>query len=152
MADEPEDFEGQAPRARRRETGRRRMYSRFLEDFRERSGLPGEHAEKVLFPVLCTLEQWLLQGEAGDPRVQLPMKLQEALQACEPRHERTSRKSSVDALLHQVAGELGGDTALAESTTRAVLATVRAQLSEGEAARVGDELPADLRALWARSI
>lgn len=152
MADEPEDFEGQEPRARRRDTKRTRMYSLFLEDLRERSGLPGEHAEKVLFSVLCTLEQWLLQGEAGDPRVQLPMKLQEALQACEPRNERPLWKSNADALLRKVAGELGSDTALAESTTRAVFATVRAHLGEGEAAQVGDELPADLRALWARSI
>jgi uncharacterized protein (DUF2267 family) len=128
------------------------MYSLLLEDLRERSGLPREHAEKVLFPVLCTLEQWLLQGEAGDPRVQLPMRLQEALHAREPRHERPPWKSGVDALLEKVAGELGSDTALAESITRAVFATVRAHLSEGEATQVGDTLPADLRALWARSI
>jgi uncharacterized protein (DUF2267 family) len=152
MADEPEDLEGQEPRARRRDTKHTRMYSLFLEDLRERSGLPREHAEKVLFSVLCTLEQWLLQGEAGDPRVQLPMKLQEALQACEPRHERPSWKSNADALLRKVAGELGSDMALAESTTRGVFAMVRAHLGEGEAAQVGDELPPDLRALWARSI
>ncbi|WP_257453943.1 DUF2267 domain-containing protein [Archangium lipolyticum] len=154
MADEPEGFgeQGQDLRARRREARRARTYSLFLEGLREKSGLPSELAEKALFSVLCTLEQWLLQCEAGDPRSRLPVKLQEALQGCDPQRERPLRNSSVDALLQRVAGELGGDTAQAECITRAVFSTVRAHLSEGEAAQVGDELPADLRALWARAI
>jgi uncharacterized protein (DUF2267 family) len=154
MADEPEGFgeQGQDLRARRRGEKRTRTYSLFLDDLRERSGLPSEHAEKALLSVLCTLEQWLLLGEEDDPRTRLPMKLQEALQACAPQGEPPSWKSGVDALLQQVAGDLGGDTARAESITRAVFATVRAHISEGEAAQVGDELPVDLRALWARSI
>jgi uncharacterized protein (DUF2267 family) len=155
MADEPEGTggaQGQDLRARRREAKRAQTYSLFLKDLCERSGLTRERAEKALVSVLCALEQRLIKGEADDLRAQLPLKLQEALQSCNPQRERPLWKFGLDELLQMVAEDLGGDRELAESVTRAVLATVRAHITEGEAEQVGHELPADLRALWARPI
>jgi uncharacterized protein (DUF2267 family) len=153
MADDPEGTggeQGQRLRGRRHEAKQTQTYSLFLKDLCERSGLPRERAERALVSVLCVLEQRLI--EVDDLRAQLPVKLQEALQACTPRPEQPLGKFGLDEFLQKVAEDLGGDPALAVSVTRAVLATVRAHLSEGEAEQMGHELPADLRALWARPI
>jgi uncharacterized protein (DUF2267 family) len=155
MADDPEGTggeQGQGLRARRHQAKQTQTYSLFLKDLCERSGLPRERAEKALVSVLCVLEQRLLHGEVDDLRAHLPTKLQEALQACTPRPEQPPGKVGLDEFLQKVAEDLGGDQALALSVTRAVLGTVRAHISEGEAEQVGHELPADLRALWARPI
>ncbi|PTL80616.1 DUF2267 domain-containing protein [Vitiosangium sp. GDMCC 1.1324] len=154
MADEPEGMGEQQLdlRARRREARRTQTYALFLKDFCAASGLPRDRAEKALVSVLCALEQRLIKGEADDLRAQLPMKLQEALQACNPQRERPVWKFGLDEFLQMVAEDIGGDRAQAESVTRAAFATVRAHITEGEAEQVGHELPADLRALWARPI
>ncbi|MGZ3460103.1 MAG: DUF2267 domain-containing protein [Archangium sp.] len=154
MADEPKSMgeERQDLRGRRHEARHTQTYSLFLKDLCASSGLPRERAEKALVSVLCALEQRLVKGEADDLRAQLPLKLQEALQSCNPQRERPLWKFGVDELLQMVAEDLGGDKAQAESVTRAVFATLRAHISEGEAEQVGHELPADLRALWARAL
>lgn len=155
MADDSEGAGGeqrQDLRARQREAKRTQTYTLFLKDLCERSRLPGEQAEKVLVSVLCALEQRLGNGEVSDLYAQLPLKLQDALQACLPKREQPQALPGLDALLQRVAKDLDGDQALALSVIRAVLSTVRAHISEGEAEQVGHELPADLRALWARTI
>ncbi len=154
MADEPEGMgeERQGSRTQQREARRIKTYSLFLEKLREASSLPGERAEKALILVLCALEQQLVNGEVDDLRAQLPVKLQEALQGCRPRPERTPWTSGMDDFLQKVAEDIGGDKAMAESVTRAVLATVRAHMTEGEAERLGNELPEELRVRWARPI
>ena len=154
MADEPEDV-AQAPRnPQGPETSARteRKYTIFLEELRQHSPLPVERLEKTLVPVLCALKQSLEGADEEELRAQLPPKLQQILQACEPRHDHPSCRADVDGLLEQVARELGADTAQAECVTRAVLATVRAQINEGEAEHVGNSLPLPLRALWARPL
>ncbi|HEX8825517.1 MAG TPA: DUF2267 domain-containing protein [Archangium sp.] len=154
MSDDSEGFgqSGQDLRSRRHEAKHAQTYALFLKHFCERSGLPRERSEKALVSVLCALEQRLLQPAADDLRAQLPMKLQEALRACAPQRERSPRTFSVDELLQKVAEDLGEDTTRAESVTRAVFATVRAHVTEGEAEQVAHALPADLRAFWARPI
>jgi uncharacterized protein (DUF2267 family) len=147
MSDDSEGFGEE-----RRDAKRTQVYALFLKHLRETSDLPGERAEKALRSVLCALEQWLLGDEVEELRARLPPSLRDALHACLPRRERLLGRSGADELLQRVAEDTGGDPPLAESVTRAVFSTVRTHISEGEAEQVGDELPADLRALWARPI
>lgn len=154
MADEPEDFSeaarnphGQQPPARQERT-----YHLFLEELRRHSALPPDQVEKTLVRVLCVLQRHLMRGAEEDLRAPLPLRLQEALQACAPRHDHPSCQADLDGLLDQVARELSTTREQAESTVRAVLATVRAQLPEDEAEHVGHCLTLPFRALWARPI
>jgi CBS domain-containing protein/uncharacterized protein (DUF2267 family) len=140
MADEPEDVAQTArnPGGPRTPARRERTYTLFLEELRQHSPLPVERLEKTLVPVLCALKQSLERDDEEDLRARLPLKLQEILKACEPRHDHPSCRADVDGLLEQVARELSADKDQAESVTRSVLSTVRAQLNEGEAEHVGD--------------
>lgn len=152
MADDSEVFgEERNPSARRAER-RAQAHAFILKELGAASGLPAEHAQKALVSVLCALEQWLVRDESEDLRVPLPRMLREALRACTPRRERLPGKAGVDELLQRVAEDIGGDSPRAESVTRAVLAAVRAHITEDEAEQVGNELPVELRALWARTL
>lgn len=150
MADEPErmDDELRLLREQRHQARCTRMYSRLLEDFHQRSGLPKEQARRSLVTVLCALEQPLRPLSAEDARAWLPTKLHEALQACPPRREANGVASCLETFLQHVEEDLGSDRAEAERTTRAVFTSLRACISEGEAQQVGDALPLDMRSFW----
>lgn len=81
---------------------------------------------------------------------QLPARLREMLRENKAPGD-TPRKFGRDEFLRLVARdlELAGEQD-AESVTRVVLGLVRQRLSEGEAADVEGQLPADLRSLWRR--
>lgn len=154
MADEPEDVgetagnrPGQQSTARHEQT-----YALFLADLHQRSSLPAERLDKVLSLVMCGLKGQLVQEGSEDLRAPLPVKLQEALQACQSRHVLPPSDGGVELLLNQVSEALGDHRDWAESTTRSVLASVRAQLTEIEAEQVAEALSLPLRALWARPI
>lgn len=154
MADEPEDVEESRlnppdPRSTARNA---RAYSLFLEALREQIPQVGDKAETVLILVLCSLKQRLAQEGVEDLRAPLPVRIHEALQACDARHARTLSTRDPETLHQRVAEALDGDLALAESTVRRVLATLRASLTEGEAEQVGEALDMGLRVLWARPI
>jgi uncharacterized protein (DUF2267 family) len=153
MADEPErmDDELRLLRERRHQARCTRRYSFFLEDLRERSGLPREQARQSLVSVLCALEQPLRHVTADDPRAWLPLKLQEAFQACSHPGAAADGPSGLEAFLQRVEAGTGADRARAERMTRTVFASLRACITESEAQQVSDALPADLRALWARA-
>jgi uncharacterized protein (DUF2267 family) len=153
MADEPERMEDELRllRERRHRARCTRSYSLFLEKLGERSDLPREQARRALVSVLCALERPLRHVTADDPRAWLPLKLQEAFQGCPLQGDDVPGPSGLEALLQRVEADIGADRARAESVTRAVLATLRACITEGEAQQVSDALPADMRALWARA-
>ncbi|MCI0573338.1 MAG: DUF2267 domain-containing protein [Myxococcaceae bacterium] len=141
----------QAHRQTRSEVRTQQTFARFLDGLRIRTELPEDRREQVAVVVLGALQQRLLSGEADDLRAQLPRSLQE-LMAAHPAAARGSG-SGVPAsgveFIQAVAQPLGVDFDEAERYIRAVFATVREHISEGEARDVESQLPPDLWSLWA---
>lgn len=125
-------------------------YRAFIRELCEKGAFDEAFAERAVVSVLCTLEQRLMGTEASDMEAQLPARLREMLRENKAPGD-TPRKFGRDEFLHLVARdlELAGEQD-AESVTRVVLGLVRQRLSEGEAADVEGQLPADLRSLWRR--
>ncbi|NTX05942.1 DUF2267 domain-containing protein [Myxococcus sp. CA051A] len=135
-------------RAKRRESRTSRTYTLFLRDLEAKAGVDRPLAERAAESVLCTLEQRLMGQEVEHLEAQLPQKVRDLLQRC-PRHEGLPpRKFKMLEFLQMVSDDLDTTPNEAERLTRAVFATVRAHISEGEAEDVIGQLPADLRALW----
>jgi|SRR5215217_3526896 len=135
-------------RAKRHESRTARTYSFFLKDLEARAGVDRPLAERAAESVLCTLEQRLMSGEVKDLEAQLPEKVRDLLRRC-PRHEGLPpRKFKMLEFIQMVADDLDTTPNEAERLTRAVFATVREHVSEGETDEVIGQLPADLRALW----
>jgi len=153
MADEPEKMEEelQLLRERRRISRCNRAYSLLQEGLEAASGLPREQARRAFVSVLGAFEQTLVRDTADEWRARLPVKLQEAIQACASRRGPAPEASSLDAVLRRVEADIGGDRPRAESVTRAIFATLRAHITEGEAHQVADALPPEFQALWART-
>jgi uncharacterized protein (DUF2267 family) len=147
MANERPDPVTEQRRLQRRESRASQTWHRFLADLCAATGLDPEPAADSAVSVLCRLEERLTAEEARDLEAQLPVKLRQLLaDAC----------GQVDALhkLHRrqfvtgVALDLGIPDAEAESLVRAVFATVRNHISEGEARDIQSQLPKDLQPLW----
>ncbi|WP_434381922.1 DUF2267 domain-containing protein [Melittangium boletus] len=153
MADMPEkvDEELQLLRERRRMSRCNQSYSRFLEGLETATGLPREQARRVFVSVVCVLEPPLKRETSEEWRARLPVRLQEALWACAERRGMAAAPPSLEALLERVAADIGGDRDHAESVTRAVFATLRAHLSEGEADQVAEALPLEFQSFWGRA-
>jgi uncharacterized protein (DUF2267 family) len=134
-------------RLQRREARASQTWRNFLMDLRSATALDAEAAADTAVSVLCRLEERLTDEEARDLEAQLPVKLQQMLaEAC----------GQVDAIhklnryqfVASVALDLGIPDAKAEHLVRAVFATVRSHISEGEARDVRSQLPKDLQAVW----
>ena len=137
-------------RAQRSESRATQTYTFFLRDLEAKAGISRERAEQAAQSVLCVLEQRLIDTEAKHLEAQLPRKLRDLLQRC-PRHMGdVPRKFKVEQFLAMVSEDLDTTPNEAERLSRAVFATVRDHISEGEAEDVMGQLPTDLRALWAR--
>jgi uncharacterized protein (DUF2267 family) len=83
----------------------------------------------------------------------LPVTLQELI-ASGRQKSRGFRPRDVrqEQFVKLVAGDLEKSEDEALALVRAVFATARAHITEGEAEKVSVNLPSDLRALWARAI
>lgn len=139
-------------RRQRSETRQTQTYKAFLKDLCSTGNFDEAKAEKAATSVLCLLEQRIMWDEAKDLNSQLPQKLTNMLQRCE-RHEGVERSRDLtrQKLLESVCADLGiNDEKEAESTIRAVFATVRQHVSEGEIEQVVNQLPPDWRPLWQR--
>lgn len=158
MANEREEQEqagerrGATPdvRAQRRESRASQTYAFFLKDLEAKAGIGRERAEQVAQSVLCVLEQRLIDTEAKHMEAQLPRKVRDLLQRCSRHEGATPRKFKLEEFLAMVSEDLDTTPNEAERLSRAVFATVREHISEGEAEDVMGQLPTDLRALWAR--
>ena len=137
-------------RAQRRESRAAQTYAVFLKDLEARAGIGRERAEQVAQSVLCVLEQRLIDTEVKQMEAQLPRKMRDLLQRCSRHEGATPRKFKLEEFLAMVSEDLDTTPNEAERLSRAVCATVREHISEGEAEDVMGQLPADLRALWAR--
>ncbi|MBZ4417654.1 DUF2267 domain-containing protein [Myxococcus sp. RHSTA-1-4] len=137
-------------RAQRSESRASQTYTFFLRDLEAKTGVGRERAEQIAQSVLCALEQRLMDTEAKHLEAQLPRKVLDLLQRC-PRHEGAAvRKLHLEQFLAMVSEDLDITPNEAERFCRAVFATVREHISEGETEDVIGQLPNDLRALWAR--
>jgi uncharacterized protein (DUF2267 family) len=137
-------------RAQRSESRTTQTYVLFLKDLEKKANIGRERAEQAAQSVLCLLEQRLIGDEVKHLEAQLPRKVRDLLQRC-PRHEGTApSKFKLEQFLTMVSEDLDTTPNEAERLSRAVFATVREHISEGEADDVMGQLPADLRALWAR--
>ncbi|QSQ21476.1 DUF2267 domain-containing protein [Pyxidicoccus parkwayensis] len=137
-------------RAQRSESRATQTYAFFLKDLEAKANCGRELAEKAAQSVLCLLEMRLIDNEAKHLEAQLPRKVRDLLQRC-PRHEGMAlRKFRLEQFLAMVAEDLDTTPNEAERLSRAVFATVREHITEGEAEDVMGQLPSDLRALWMR--
>lgn len=139
-------------RQQRHEARTRQTFFVFLRDLCNASRLPEEEAVRAAASVLTHLEERLTREEAQDLEAQLPIKIVEILNVAGDQVKDTLHKLHRDDFVACVASDLGKSNEEAESIIRAVFATVRAHISEGEANDVAAQLPKDLEALWSRSI
>lgn len=153
MADEPEQLDEELLRLRERRRISRcnRTYSLLLEGLGTATGLSPPEARRAFISVLCALQPPLPLDITEEWRAQLPVKWQEALQACAPRRDPTQAQPRLETLLRQVEADTGAERARAESITRAILSVLRSHITEGEAEQVAEALPSEFRALWSRA-
>lgn len=141
-----------ARRLQRRETRANQTYVAFLKDLCRIGGMAPEFAEQAAVSVLCALEQRLMREEAKDLEAQLPLKLQNLLVRCERHTGPAPVKFGQGEMLEMVAADLNMKPDEVEPVIRAVFATIREHVSEGEIDDVLQQLPRDLRDLWQRPI
>jgi uncharacterized protein (DUF2267 family) len=124
---------------------------RALVEALARSGLPRRaEAARAVEAVVCALAQRTGGAEYDPLRELLPAPFRTRLVPCE-RHAVAPRQlRTVEEMYAVVAEDLGRDPDEVEPTVRAVLAAVRAQLSELEGEEVARRLPPDLLPLWRR--
>jgi uncharacterized protein (DUF2267 family) len=124
---------------------------RALVEALAREGLPRRtEAARAVEAVVCALAQRLDDPDFGPLRELLPEPLRSRLTVCE-RHAAAPRAPRTAPEVYElVAEDLGRDPGDVEPTVRAVLAAVRAQISEDEAEEIARRLPLDLLPLWRR--
>lgn len=138
----------------RHESRTSQTYSAFLKYLRDMGKFPShEAAEQAAQSVLCTLEQRIFGEEATDMEAQLPQKLRTLLVRCE-RHESgpPPEKFGRDQMLSRVQEDTGAPRENVEFMVRAVFSALQAQIDDGEIEEVGQQLPHDIRDLWARPV
>jgi uncharacterized protein (DUF2267 family) len=139
-------------RLQRRESHANQTYAAFLQDLCRVGSMAPEFAEQAAVSVLCALEQRLIPEEAKDLEAQLPIKLLNLLTRCDRHRDLAPVKYSREQLLEMVAEDLNMQPDEVEPVIRAVFATIREHVSEGEVKDVVSMLPRDLRDLWERPI
>lgn len=124
---------------------------RALVDALAREGLPRRtEAARAVEAVVCALAQRLGGPEFEPLRELLPEPFRTRLEPCERHAVAPLELRSAEEVYAIVAEDLERDPDEVEPTVRAVLAAVRAQLSEGEAEEIAGRLPLDLLPVWRR--
>jgi uncharacterized protein (DUF2267 family) len=137
-------------RRQRHESRSGSTYKNFLKELCALGNMSEEQAEEASVSVLCALERRIYSDEASQLESQLPSKLRELLVRCERHEGAPPKKFGATEFFQMVADDLNTDPGNAERCARAVITAVRAQISEGEAEDVADQLPGDLAELWRR--
>ncbi len=123
-------------------------YYTFLSELCSPGDMTREQAEKACVAVLGTLEQRIQSTESSKLESQLPQKLQDLLDHSDIDRTASAQRFDKDEFLNMVAASLDVSLEEAEAISRRVFATVRAQISEGEAEGVASQLPKDIAQLW----
>jgi len=136
-------------RAMRHESRAASTWKGFLKELMAVGDIDEGLAECAAVSVLKLLEQRIYGDEVRQFEAQLPVKLRELLQTAGGEHEgKPTLKFGVDGLIQRVADELKMSPQETEPVVRAVFAAVRAQITEGEASDIAEQLPKDLAELW----
>ncbi|HYV45188.1 MAG TPA: DUF2267 domain-containing protein [Myxococcaceae bacterium] len=141
-----------AHRLQRRESHAAQTYSAFLKDLCRIGGMAPEFAEQAAVSVLWALEQRIIPDEARDLEAQLPVQLTNLLACCNRPMTSRPEKYTREELLERVGRDLNMQPDEVEPVVRAVFATVRQHVSEGEVEAVIQMLPRQMRDLWQRPI
>jgi uncharacterized protein (DUF2267 family) len=137
----------------RREQHQAQTWAAFCNEVAERAGVDRGVAECAAVSVLGRLEHRITVGEAESLDAQLPARLQELIASGRQKiRELRPRDVKREHFVQGVADDLQKSEDEALALVRAVFGTARANISEGEAEKVSANLPADLRALWARAV
>ena len=137
-------------REQRHESRTGTTFRKFLSELCASGGYDEEFAARATGAVLCLLEQRMQRGGGRNLEAQLPIDVREILSVCErPAAGGPLKKFNREEFVAGVASSLGIESAEAESVIRAVFATVRGRISEGEAVKVAAQLPRDLGIYWA---
>ncbi len=124
---------------------------RALVEALAREGLPRRaEAARAVEAVVCALAQRLDDPDFDPLRELLPDPLRSRLAPCERHAAEPRTPGSMNELYAIVAEDLDRGPDDVESIVRAVLAAVRAQVSDGEAEEIAGRLPLDLLPLWRR--
>lgn len=149
MIDDPIRQEVVLRRREQRSEGRARStFGAFVNEIADTGGLTRELAERAAVVVLGCLEQRITGTEVAHLESELPSMLRDILQEYEHHDGSPDERFGRAQFLDMVAEDLGIDPARSEDIVRAVLRTVRAHVSEGEARDIAAQLPADLARLW----
>jgi uncharacterized protein (DUF2267 family) len=141
-----------ARRLQRRESHAQQTYARFLKDLCRIGHMGPDFAEQAAVAVLSVLEQRLIPDEAKDLEAQLPVQLTNLLACCDRPPDGEPLKYGRDELLEMVGRDLNMAPDEVEPVIRAVFATIREHVSEGEVEDVIHMLPREMRDLWQRPI
>jgi uncharacterized protein (DUF2267 family) len=136
------------PRAARLEEREKERYFAYLADLRAAGMGNVEAAEKATSAVLCVLEQHLPGGEVQRMLDALPEPLVALQRHCERKRTDPAEAFERPEFLARVANQLGLSPDDALPVARVVLLALRAQLPDGEARRVAQELSSSIRPLW----
>lgn len=140
-------------REQRHESRTNSKFIAFVRDLGALGNWNEEEAIRRCAVVLTHLEQRLTGNQTRKFEAQLPLKLQEVLSVVPKSPEdKPAERFHKDDFIETVAGDLNVDGAEAESIVRTVFAAVRGWISEGEAGHVEDELPRDMKHLWAMPV
>jgi uncharacterized protein (DUF2267 family) len=124
---------------------------RSLVDALAREGLPRRtEAARAVKAVVCALAQRLADPDFAPLRDLFPSPLRERLEPCERHAAAPLAPHTVEEVYAIVGEDLSRPAQDVEPTVRAVLAAVRAQLSEDGADEIAARLPLDLLPLWRR--
>lgn len=123
-------------------------YHNFLNELCTPGDMSKEEAEKATVAVLSALEKRIQPTETNKMEAQLPQKLQELLDHSGIDKSSVPQRFGKDEFIEMVASDLDANPEEAESISRRVFATVRAQISDGEAEDVASQLPLDIAQLW----
>lgn len=140
-------------REQRHESRTNSKFITFVRDLGDLGNWSEEQAVRHCAVVLAHLEQRLTGNQTRKFEAQLPLKLQEMLSVVPKSPEgKPAARLHKDDFIDAVASDLQVEGSEAESIVRTVFAGVRAWISEGEAGHVEDELPRDMKHLWAMPV
>ena len=120
-------------------------YDEFMKGVRDRAGLDRDQAEKAVRATLNTLAQRLAGGEPRNLASQLPEELKETVQLTAAAGAGASM--SAEEFVRTVARREGRPEEEAQKDVRAVLATLRDAVTEGEWDDIQSQLGREYREL-----
>lgn len=137
----------------RHESRTNSKFMAFVRQLAEQGGWGEVDAVRYCAVVLTLLEQRLTGDQTRRFEAQLPAKLREVLSEVPKSPEnKPLHRFHRDDFIATAGEDLSVSREEAEGIIRAVFATIRGLITEGESAAIEDELPRDMKHLWAMPV